>query len=179
VLEVEKTLVLAEKGGKQDDNEVELLTAGPNFRIFATMNPGGDFGKKELSPALRNRFTEIWCPQSNDRLDLIEIIKHNLNPGMTLTLSDDNGAILVADLIIDFIEWLTNQEFGRRCILSIRDILSWVHFMNVTVKNDFSETAYEGTNLDTVTALIHAACLVYIDGLGSGYVPTLLVIEHT
>jgi midasin len=24
------------------------------------MNPSGDFGKKELSPALRNRFTEIW-----------------------------------------------------------------------------------------------------------------------
>jgi len=26
------------------------------------MNPGGDYGKKELSPALKNRFTEIWCP---------------------------------------------------------------------------------------------------------------------
>lgn len=24
------------------------------------MNPSGDYGKKELSPALRNRFTEIW-----------------------------------------------------------------------------------------------------------------------
>lgn len=24
------------------------------------MNPGGDYGKKDLSPALRNRFTEIW-----------------------------------------------------------------------------------------------------------------------
>jgi len=24
------------------------------------MNPGGDFGKRELSPALRNRFTEVW-----------------------------------------------------------------------------------------------------------------------
>ena len=24
------------------------------------MNPSGDFGKKELSPALRNRMTEIW-----------------------------------------------------------------------------------------------------------------------
>lgn len=24
------------------------------------MNPSGDFGKRELSPALRNRFTEIW-----------------------------------------------------------------------------------------------------------------------
>ena len=28
--------------------------------MIATMNPSGDFGKKELSPALRNRFTEIW-----------------------------------------------------------------------------------------------------------------------
>lgn len=25
------------------------------------MNPSGDHGKRELSPALRNRFTEIWC----------------------------------------------------------------------------------------------------------------------
>ncbi len=24
------------------------------------MNPSGDYGKRELSPALRNRFTEIW-----------------------------------------------------------------------------------------------------------------------
>ena len=31
-------------------------------RIVGTMNPGGDYGKKELSPALKNRFTEIWCP---------------------------------------------------------------------------------------------------------------------
>ena len=28
----------------------------PSFRVVATMNPGGDFGKRELSPALRNRF---------------------------------------------------------------------------------------------------------------------------
>lgn len=46
VLETEKTLVLAEKGSK--DDEVELLTAGDKFRILATMNPGGDFGKKEV-----------------------------------------------------------------------------------------------------------------------------------
>jgi len=34
------------------------------------MNPGGDYGKKELSPALRNRFTEIWVPAVNDLDDL-------------------------------------------------------------------------------------------------------------
>lgn len=47
VLETERTLVLAEKGS--EDSEVELLTAGEKFRILATMNPGGDFGKKEVT----------------------------------------------------------------------------------------------------------------------------------
>lgn len=48
---MEKSLVLAEKGSLEDkDNEVELLTAGQKFRILATMNPGGDFGKKEVKP---------------------------------------------------------------------------------------------------------------------------------
>jgi midasin len=41
---------------------VQELTAHPQFRVMATMNPGGDFGKKELSPALRNRLTEIYVP---------------------------------------------------------------------------------------------------------------------
>jgi midasin len=37
------------------------------------MNPGGDFGKKELSPALRNRFTENWCTAINSDNDLQQI----------------------------------------------------------------------------------------------------------
>ncbi|KAM9316620.1 LOW QUALITY PROTEIN: midasin [Gastrophryne carolinensis] len=166
VLEVEKTLVLTEKGSGENGTEVEFLTAGSKFRMLATMNPGGDFGKKELSPALRNRFTEIWCPQSNDRQDLEEIIKHNLNPVLSFGLPEANGAV-IAELIMDFIEWLTNQEFGRRCILSIRDILSWVHFMNVTTEDMVDEKG-NGTNLNAITAFVNAACLVYIDGLGSG-----------
>ena len=38
----------------------------------------------QLSPALRNRFTEIWCPPSNVRADLVKIIEHNIKPGITL-----------------------------------------------------------------------------------------------
>lgn len=53
---------MAEKGG----SVLEKITAHPNFFILATMNPGGDYGKKELSPALRNRFTEIWVPAVTD-----------------------------------------------------------------------------------------------------------------
>ncbi|XP_008936093.1 PREDICTED: midasin, partial [Merops nubicus] len=170
VLEAEKTLVLAEKGGQDDDeNEVELLVAGKKFRILATMNPGGDFGKKELSPALRNRFTEIWCPQSNGRGDLIQIVKHNLYPGLSLGGMDHQGAD-IAELMMDFVEWLTNQEFGRQCILSVRDVLSWVHFMNVMVEDEESNSArqYSRLHVSPVMSFIHAACLVYIDGIGAG-----------
>uniref|UniRef100_A0A3P8RPW4 Midasin n=1 Tax=Amphiprion percula TaxID=161767 RepID=A0A3P8RPW4_AMPPE len=168
VLETEKSLVLAEKGSG-DNDDVELIRAATGFRLVATMNPGGDFGKKEqLSPALRNRFTEIWCPQSNSRSDLVQIIQHNLRSGLSL----------VAELMLDFIEWLIQQDFGRRCILSVRDILSWVNFLNAMCERDEDgfmtmgaledeEEAEWDLRLDTVTAFIHAACLVYIDGIGS------------
>ena len=72
VLEPSRTLTLAEKGGEgpscvHESDDMEHLfssevRAHEDFRIFATMNPGGDFGKRELSPALRSRFTEIWVP---------------------------------------------------------------------------------------------------------------------
>ena len=55
VLEPERALTLSEK-----PNNTEEIVAVDKFFILATMNPGGDFGKRELSPALRNRFTEIW-----------------------------------------------------------------------------------------------------------------------
>ncbi|XP_007949614.1 midasin [Orycteropus afer afer] len=165
VLEVEKSLVLAEKGSLEDkDNEVELLTAGKKFRVLATMNPGGDFGKKELSPALRNRFTEIWCPQSTSREDLIQIINRNLHPGLSLGRTDHKGAD-IAEVMLDFTDWLTHQEFGRRCVVSIRDILSWVNFMNTM----WEEAALKRPEaISAVTSFVHAACLVYIDGIGSG-----------
>lgn len=49
VLEPERMLLLAEKGGGDGNaNEVELVKAADAFRVVATMNPGGDFGKKEV-----------------------------------------------------------------------------------------------------------------------------------
>lgn len=72
----------------------------------------------------------------------------------------------VAHLMLDFIDWLTNQDFGRRCILSVRDVLSWVHFMNRVCGQEGADECQAA--LDAPTAFVHAACLVYIDGIGSG-----------
>jgi hypothetical protein len=55
VLEPGRSLTLAERGGAG----AELVVGAPGFQVLATMNPGGDFGKKELSPALSNRFTQV------------------------------------------------------------------------------------------------------------------------
>jgi midasin len=55
VLEPGRSLTLAEKGGEG----AELIIGAEGFRVLCTMNPGGDFGKKELSPALSNRFTQV------------------------------------------------------------------------------------------------------------------------
>lgn len=52
---------------------MEKITAHPKFFVLATMNPGGDYGKKELSPALRNRFTEIWVPSVGELNELRSI----------------------------------------------------------------------------------------------------------
>lgn len=70
VLEPGRTLTLAEKGGAG----AEEIVAAPGFRLVATMNPGGDFGKRELSPALANRFTAIWVPPIEDADELAAIL---------------------------------------------------------------------------------------------------------
>lgn len=80
---------------------------------------------------------------------------------------------------MDFVEWLTNQEFGRQCILSVRDVLSWVNFMNVMVADEESNSAKEYSLLyiSPMMSFIHAACLVYIDGIGSGKSSVLILVE--
>ena len=74
MLEPGRSLTLAEKGG----SGAELVVAHPAFRIVATMNPGGDYGKKELSPALSNRFTSIWVPAIEDTGELLAILGSRL-----------------------------------------------------------------------------------------------------
>ncbi|KAK9752777.1 Midasin AAA lid domain [Popillia japonica] len=148
----ERTLLLAEKG--IDINNVEnseLMVAHSNFHFIGTMNPGGDFGKKELSPALRNRFTEIWCESCNNRDDLVDIINHNIK----LDLKRCNVDIGI--LIMDFIEWFRNEEIGKRFTISIRDILTWVDFINMS-----SNTIKLGE------MYMNGACLTFLDSFGSG-----------
>lgn len=111
VLEPDRTIVLAERGGT--DGEYPAVRATDSFKLLATMNPGGDYGKKELSPALRNRFTEIWVPPVDDPSDL----------GMIVASSWAHDALKVFTTpILRFTDWLC-ERVGDRSICTLRDML--------------------------------------------------------
>ncbi|KAJ0395768.1 hypothetical protein ATCC90586_008727 [Pythium insidiosum] len=126
VLEPSRTLLLAEKGG----DAVDEIVAHPKWRIMATMNPGGDFGKRELSPALRNRFTEIWVPAISDLDDIATIIRDRLvGRRASSTLAD--GIEELCDPILGFVKKFNeaNGGIGGVGAVTLRDILSWINFI--------------------------------------------------
>ncbi|GME61395.1 Von Willebrand factor type A [Neofusicoccum parvum] len=156
VLESSRSLLLAEKG--PNDSNVE---ASDGFQFLATMNPGGDYGKKELSPALRNRFTEIWVPALSDLEDITQIVKAKLLP----------SAVEYASTVVNFSQWF-NEKYNTSAAssISIRDTLAWVHFINRCGASD------------PVFGVIHGAAMVFIDTLGANPAALLAIsaanIDH-
>lgn len=148
VLEPERSLLLAEKG-----NEDSFVTASESFEFLATMNPGGDYGKKELSPALRNRFTEIWVPSMENFDDVKQIVSSKLSVKVSSQLTS---------ALVEFSKWY-GQRYGSgnasSGVISLRDILSWVQFINSIVE--------KSPEIDSHFALLHGAAMVFIDALGT------------
>lgn len=66
------SLTLLERG----DNKP--IHRHPDFHLFACMNPATDIGKKELPAGLRNRFTEFYMEELQDKQDLMIIINDYL-----------------------------------------------------------------------------------------------------
>uniref|UniRef100_A0A2A4JDZ7 Midasin n=1 Tax=Heliothis virescens TaxID=7102 RepID=A0A2A4JDZ7_HELVI len=156
LLEPERQLVLAERG-TEDNSDIVVITAHKRFHFIGTMNPGGDFGKKELSPALRNRFTEIWCDSDTSKRDLLRVLEKSVNKGVSLGNQED-GSSGIGTSILNFTEWLKNSEVTNKFPFSIRDLLSWVHFINITVAKGL---------LDTPEAYVHGACMTFLDCFGT------------
>lgn len=167
VLEPSRQLVLAEKGddgtaGTEKDDRI--IIAHEDFRIFATMNPGGDFGKRELSPALRSRFTEIWVPSITRRSDFEIVVGRTLSLSSNHDGSSENSSLLGP--ILQYVEWFNHEVCGEVSspffgyALSLRDILSWAHFV--------VESRNANDAIPIWDAFFHGACLMHLDGLGLG-----------
>lgn len=151
VLEPHRSILLAEKGPVDS-----MIVAKEGFQFLATMNPGGDYGKRELSAALRNRLTEIWVPQLSEADDILPILEKKL----------ERSGPRVPEAMLEFAKWFKARFQGSSTgSMSIRDLLSWVNFVNTC------------TVLDLNSAIIHGAALVYIDTLGAN--PSALLAAST
>ncbi|KAI5305562.1 hypothetical protein KEM56_004066 [Ascosphaera pollenicola] len=151
VLEPHRSILLAEKGPVDS-----MIVAKHGFQFLATMNPGGDYGKRELSAALRNRLTEIWVPQLSEADDILPILERKL----------ERSGPKVPEAMLAFAKWFKARFQGSSTgSMSIRDLLSWVNFVNTC------------NMLDLNAALIHGAALVYIDTLGAN--PSALLAAST
>ena len=141
VLESSRTVLLAEKGTIDSS-----ITAASGFQFLATMNPGGDYGKRELSAALRNRLTEIWVPPLSEDDDILPILRAQIEtslPGL-------------AEVMVEFAKWF-KVSFSTSTTIStpLRDLLAWAEFISGT------------SNPDIFFRILHGAAMVYIDALGS------------
>jgi len=141
LLEPARSILLAEKGA--GDN---FVIAQPGFQFLATMNPGGDYGKRELSAALRNRLTEIWVPPLSDSEDVIPILADRLQ---TVDSS-------LAPLMIDFGQYFRRELQGSTsATIPLRTMLKWAEFIS------------RNASLGLEHAVVHGAAMTYIDSLGA------------
>ncbi|XP_053965849.1 midasin [Anastrepha ludens] len=163
ILEPERTVLLAEKGGvSESDNPAEIakdfvVQAKEGFQFLATMNPGGDFGKKELSPALRNRFTEIWCLPSDAKEDLIQIASNCMLEHLQMSTDTSREDITkIASYLVEVVLYM--RDVVEKFKYSIRDILAWANYIASNAHLTFPERAIFGLEtifLDALELLPH------------------------
>ena len=168
VFETERTLILAEKAS----STAIKIVGGEGFGIVSTMNPSGDFGKKELSPALRNRMTEIWVESYFDQVEL-HYYAGFLRSGQISELKSDivmkesdlyviikeklQKTIVAQDLfkVIVYYNFILTEKYNlTRKKLSIRDVLNFIEFYE------------KSEDIEEIKRFTEAVKLVIIDGIG-------------
>ncbi|GMR53597.1 hypothetical protein PMAYCL1PPCAC_23792, partial [Pristionchus mayeri] len=116
LFEDKRTILLTDSGANTEE-----VRAEDTFKVVATMNPGGDYGKKELSKALRNRFTEIWSCSSFERSELCRIFAMRMNSSKLST----SVVMKTASIIIHWINQLYSRfSYALRVSPSLRDIVA-------------------------------------------------------
>jgi midasin len=125
-----------------------------------------DFGKRELSPALRSRFTEIWVPPVTQRSDVDLVLERSLLSYTNTHDEDLDMLTSLRSLMLNYVEWFNDTicndptTFCNDFKLSLRDVLSWARFIaDVSVKRQI---------ISAYSAFLHGAALMHLDGIGLG-----------
>eukprot|EP00887_Chlorella_sp_A99_P000601 scaffold17.g601.t1 len=140
-------------------------------RSSSSLCAGGDYGKKELSPALSNRFTSIWVPAIDSEEELLAILRSKARRrparcaashllasiGEILDMPEQEQAEVAPRLLAFWRYFKAHTAHAARQALSVRDLLAWAHFINAAAPS-----------IGLLPAYAHGAHLVLLDGLGLG-----------
>ncbi|XP_955288.1 uncharacterized protein TA18495 [Theileria annulata] len=134
-------------------NDMEYVYSNKNFRVIGTMNPGNDFGKKELSPSISNRFTVIYLPTidiTNSDILYNIILQHNRN--LTPVIEDwlIRSIVQILNLVSNRLHKVTIGVTSDR--LTIRNIIIWTKY-------------YYNTLSRQIDVDINDKITIFIDGL--------------
>ena len=114
IFETDSVLVLSEKN--INDN-VEIIKPHQNFAIISTICPKGNEAKKELSQALKSRFTEIYIEENSDD-DIQKIIKFKFEK---IKIMPDEYKEKFSNILFDIYKYYNAiEEIGKP--MSFRDI---------------------------------------------------------
>ena len=126
------------------------------------MNPGGDYGKRELSPALRNRFTEIWVPNTQCIEDIRMIIKDRMEM-KGIQQSAVETLLPFIDTLIEFMDFYNglfdNTSKNIVTFVTLRDILAIVDNMRICVNDLHMESSF---------AFYESVSMILLEGIGLG-----------
>lgn len=123
-----------------------------------------DFGKRELSPALRSRFTEIWVPPVTHRPDVDLVLERSFMSYTDIIPMDNSDHLRT--LMLDYVDWFNDTlcadptTFCNDFKLSLRDVLSWARFI--------TEVSVKHRIIDQYSAYLHGVALMHLDGVGLG-----------
>lgn len=142
-----------------EKNDTKLITRHPNFRLFANMNPPTDYGKKELAPWIRNRFTEFFVSELNDTKDLSLIVKSYIDQ---ISSSMDMNIIQGIVKFYQTVKCKSNElfltandkkpHFNLRCLIRALEYILYNN-QNKILKYNSNRAIYEGFCMMFVTPL--------------------------
>ncbi|KAF1758175.1 hypothetical protein GCK72_014633 [Caenorhabditis remanei] len=151
LFEEDRALLLSDAG-----TETEVVESKSGFQMIATMNPGGDYGKKELSKALRNRFTEVWTSSDYTTSELITIFDQRL---ARVDATKEEARVTPTRTATSIVSWIS-QFFGKyahvfRHAPSVRDVVACAELYASAIN----------AQIESPIAIKDALCAVFLDSL--------------
>jgi midasin len=139
LLDDDRSLVLTERGN-------ERIQAHPSFKTFGTMNPAtaNYGGRKELSPAMRNRFSQIWHDELKDPAEIKTIV----NFFVKKVPESEKMASRMVDFQTEVKDSILKKSIGAKkrggYVFTLRNLKSWGKYLKKMQGDTFENQVTKG-----------------------------------